>query len=150
MTHCPLSCSRARGGHYMSELSWNQGNKRRWHTHIHIHTNTHTLHTSCGREWAHKHQLERAMVSGKRCEQEKWCVWVSVNMRECACVFVEFLQLWQLGWRSGGGVCDWRRCQQSKCLFIFITHKCVCVWIYVHERYVHLCLCLLISIFMVI
>lgn len=38
-------------------------------------------------------------------------------------------------------MCDWRRCQQSKCLFIFITHQrawvCVCV---------HLCLCLLISV----
>lgn len=147
MTHCPLSlsCCRTRGGHYMSELSWTAAIKDH-DTHINIHT----LNTSCGREWAHKHQLERAMVSGKRCEQGKWCVWVSVNMRECACVFVEFLQLWQLGWRSGGGVCDWRRCQQSKCLFIFITRKCVCVWIYAHEDYVHLCLCLLISIFMVI
>lgn len=49
-------------------------------THINTRAHTHTLHTSCGREWAHRHQLERAMVSGKRCEQEKWCVWVSVNM----------------------------------------------------------------------
>lgn len=33
---------------------------------------------------------------------------------------------------------------------IFITHKCICVWIYVHEEYVRLCLFLLMSIFMAV
>lgn len=99
-------------------------------THAYRHTHTthkHTYYIQAAAESGHTSTNWREpWWAGKGVSRKKVvCVWVSVNMRECACVFVEFLQLWQLGWRSGGGVCDWRRCQRSKCLFIFITRKCV-------------------------
>lgn len=78
-SHFVCSLSRTRGwALFVSALSWNHDNKR----HTRARMSTHALHASCSREWARKHQMERAgkkVWAGKvvcvgECEYERVCI----------------------------------------------------------------------------
>jgi len=136
----------------MSEFSWTHGNKTHTHTpkhthtltHTHTHTHTHTLtHITCKLRQRVGTQAPTGESHGER--EKVWagkvvCVGVCEYARACVCICRVFAVV-------TAGMKEWRRRvwlekvpTEQVSLYFHHTHKCVCVCLYVHEHYVHLCL----------